>query len=73
MIGRSYAKKGDSENSKRYMDQLINEYPDEPMARKASNFKRRLRQKSEATQFSINASSQEYNHLNSDFVIRTSF
>ena len=43
MIGRSYAKKGDSENSKRYMDQLINEYPDEPMARKASNFKRRLR------------------------------
>ena len=43
MIGRAYAAKGDHETSKFYMNQVINYYPNEPLARKASNFKRKLR------------------------------
>ena len=43
MLGRTYARKGDYVTSKNYMDQVINEYPNEPLARKASNFKRKLR------------------------------
>ena len=43
MIGRVYAAKGDHETSKFYMDQVINYYPNEPLARKASDFKRKLR------------------------------
>jgi TolA-binding protein len=43
MLGRCYAAKGDYYTSKKYMDQVINQYPNEPLARKASNFKRKLR------------------------------
>jgi TolA-binding protein len=43
MIGRAYAAKGDYKTSEFYMNQVINYYPNEPLARKASEFKRKLR------------------------------
>lgn len=43
MIGRAYAAKGDYKTSEFYMNQVINYYPNEPLARKASDFKRKLR------------------------------
>jgi TolA-binding protein len=43
MIGRVYAAKGDYKTSEFYMNQVINNYPNEPLARKASDFKRKLR------------------------------
>jgi len=43
MIGRAYAAKGDYKTSEFYMNQVINYYPNEPLARKASDFKKKLR------------------------------
>jgi TolA-binding protein len=43
MIGRAYAAKGDYKTSEFYMNQVISYYPNEPLARKASDFKRKLR------------------------------
>ncbi|MEJ2543321.1 MAG: hypothetical protein P8Y99_04580 [Calditrichaceae bacterium] len=43
MIGRAYAAKGDYKTSEFYMNQVINYYPNEPLAQKASDFKRKLR------------------------------
>lgn len=43
MIGRAYAAKGDYSTSNEYMDLVINQYPNEPIAKKASNFKRKQR------------------------------
>lgn len=43
MTGRAYAAKGDYTTSNQYMDLVINQYPHEPLAKKATNFKRKQR------------------------------